>query len=109
MSAIRRGEIVRIVGHRRPIGHEIKKDRPWVVLSPDSINASETTVLAAPLSRGSHPYPYRVACTVDGLENHIVLDQLDCFHFRRLRRSSGAVSPQALKAALATLREMFAE
>ncbi len=109
MSTIRRGDIVRVVGHRRPIGNAIKKDRPWVILSPDSINASETTLLAAPLSRGGHPYPYRVACTVDGVLNHIVLDQLDCFHFRRLRRSAAAISPQALKVALATLREMFAE
>lgn len=109
MSTIRRGDVVRFAGRRRPIGNEIKKDRPWVILSPDSINAAETTVLAAPLSRGSHPYRYRVACTVDGVPNHIVLDQLDCFHSRRLRRTAAAISPHALKAALAGLREMFAE
>jgi mRNA interferase MazF len=109
MNTIRRGDVVWFARQRRPIGNEIKKDRPWVVLSPDQLNGSEFTVIAAPLSRGRHAYPYRVACTLDGVANHIVLDQIQCFHYRSVRARTGAISPQALKLALASLREMFEE
>lgn len=109
MSTIRRGDVVRFSGHRRPIGNEIKKDRPWVVLSPDQLNAGEFTLIMAPLSRGSHPYPSRIACTFDGVAQHIILDQLATTHYRRVRERLGAISPQALKTALAGLRQMFEE
>jgi len=108
MSAFRRGDVV-TVSRRRPIGNEIKKDRPWVVLSPDGMNEAEFTLIVAPLTRGMHPYPSRIPCTFDGAAGHIVLDQVQTMTFRGVRRRLGAISPQALKAALAGLREMFAE
>ena len=105
---IRRGDVVRL---RRPkaTGNEIKKDRPWVVLTPDDMNRAEFTIIVAPLTRGSHPYRYRVECAFGGAASHIVLDQIETVHFRRVRKRLGAVSPQALSGALAKLREMFAE
>ena len=66
-------------------------------------------LIVAPLTRGAHPYPSRVACMFDGAPNHIVLDQMTAVTFRRVRQKIGAVSPQALGHALATLREMFEE
>jgi len=108
MTTYRRGDVVRVTMQRRT-GHEIRKDRPWVVLSPDSMNDSHALLIVAPLTRGAHPYPSRVACMFDGAPNHIVLDQMTAVTFRRVRQKIGAVSPQALGHALATLREMFEE
>ena len=66
-------------------------------------------VIVAPLSTGRHPYPYRVPCTFGGKAHHIVLDQMTAVTYRRVRQKIGAVSPQALRDVLATLREMFEE
>jgi hypothetical protein len=38
-----------------------------------------------------------------------VLDQMTAVTYRRVRQKIGAVSPQALRDVLATLREMFEE
>lgn len=108
MSSFRRGDVLS-VSMPRAVGNEIKKDRPWVVLSPDGMNEVEFTLIVAPLTRGHHSYPARVPCTFDGGTNYIVLDQVQTVTFRRVRRRLGAISPQALRTALATLREMFAE
>lgn len=42
------------------IGHEIKKTRPCVIISPDEMNDSIQTVIIAPMTTQSHPYPTRV-------------------------------------------------
>jgi mRNA interferase MazF len=108
VSTYRRGDVVRVT-MTRAAGHEVRKDRPWVVLSPDSMNDSQIGMILAPLTRGTHPYPSRIPCAFNGVENHIVLDQIRTATIGRVRKKVGAVSPQALKAALATLREMFEE
>ncbi len=108
MSVIRRGDVVSL-SMPRAVGNEIKKDRPWVVLSPDSMNEAEFALMVAPLSTGRHPYPSRIACTFDGEAQHIILDQVMTAHIRRARKRLGAIAPQALGVALACLREMFAE
>ena len=108
MTTYRRGDVVRVT-MPRSTRNEIRKDRPWVVLTPDSYNESEFVVIVAPLSTGRHPYPYRVPCTFGGKANHIVLDQMTAVTYRRVRQKIGAVSPQALRDVLGTLREMFEE
>lgn len=105
---IKRGDVVRL-RRRHPVGTEIKKDRPWVVLSPNEINAAAGALIVAPLTKGVHPYMFRVPCTFAGEVSHIVLDQLLTVHHRRVYRRIGALSPQALRHALAALREMFEE
>jgi len=105
---LQRGDVVRLRG-RHPTGNEIKKDRPWVVVSPSDINNQLGTLMVAPLTKGMHPYRFRVQCTFAGAPSHIVLDQLTTVHHRRVYRRDGAVSPQALRQALAVLREMFAD
>ena len=42
------------------IGHEIKKSRPCIILSPDEMNKYISTVIIAPMTTQSHPYPSRV-------------------------------------------------
>ena len=45
------------------VGKELKKTRPCVVVSPDELNQTLSTVLVAPLTTGGHPYPMRIPCT----------------------------------------------
>lgn len=56
------------------IGHEIKKTRPCVVISPDEMNQHISTVIIAPLTSKSRGYPTRVSVNVQGKDGWIVLD-----------------------------------
>lgn len=71
----RRGE-VHLVALSPTRGQEIRKTRPGVVVSPDELNAHLGTFLAAPITTGGHPYPFRVECTFQGRDGFIVLDQV---------------------------------
>ncbi len=44
-------------------GSEINKTRPCIIVSPDESNRNLKTVLAAPLTSTTRPYPTRVDCT----------------------------------------------
>ena len=43
------------------IGHEIKKTRPCLVISPDEMNHNIDTVIIAPMTTKSHAYPTRAS------------------------------------------------
>lgn len=88
-------------------GDEIQKTRPCVVVSPDEINAHSRTVIVAPLTTGSHVYPFRVPCRFAGRKGHMVLDQIRTVDCERLVRKLGRISSATLQQALEILQEMF--
>ncbi len=90
-------------------GREIKKTRPCVVVSPDELNANIQTYIVAPLTTGSHAYPFRVACQFQGKSGHVVLDQIRTVDRARLVKGLGSISPQTLEKSLAILKEMFTQ
>ena len=59
-----------------PVGSEIQKTRPCVVVSPDEMNAHLRTVIVAPMTTGSRPAGFRVPLTFQGKQGLIMLDQL---------------------------------
>ena len=89
-------------------GKEIRKTRPCVVVSPDDLNAHIGTFIVAPLTTGSHPYPFRVACRFQGNAGHIVLDQVRTIDRGRLLERLGAIDSEELAESLAVLQAMFA-
>ena len=90
------------------VGREIKKARPCLVVSPDELNAGLNTVLIAPMTTGSHPYPFRTPCRFQGKAGHVVLDQLRVADRTRLVKRLGTLDRETLDRALGILREMFA-
>ncbi|MGE0555688.1 MAG: type II toxin-antitoxin system PemK/MazF family toxin [Gemmatimonadales bacterium] len=101
-----RGDIY-LVNLDPTVGREIRKTRPCVVVSPDELNAHLATFIVAPLTTGSHRYPFRIPCKVAGKAGHIVLDQLRTVDRRRLARRIGRLSAVALTSTLTALQEMF--
>jgi len=89
------------------IGHEIKKTRPCVVISPDEMNHYVGTVLIAPMTTKGRDYPTRVTCTFHGVEGQVVLDQLRTVDKARLVKKLGRLSPPAAERVLDILIEMF--
>jgi mRNA interferase MazF len=89
-------------------GAEIRKARPCVVVSPDEMNAHLRTFIVAPLTTGSHAYPFRTPCRFMGRKGHIVLDQLRTVDQERLLEHLGTLPAATLGRTLAILCEMFA-
>jgi mRNA interferase MazF len=58
------------------IGSEIKKTRPCLVISPDEINDNLRTIVIAPMTTKSKPYPTRVKVRYNNQTGWIVIDQI---------------------------------
>jgi len=58
------------------IGSEMKKTRPCVVLSPNEMNKYLQTIVVAPMTSNSKPYPTRVEVTHIATKGWIVIDQI---------------------------------
>jgi mRNA interferase MazF len=104
---LRRGDVF-LVSLDPTRGGEIRKTRPCVVVSPDELNAHLQTFIVAPLTTGSHPYPFRVPCRFEGRAGYIVLDQIRTVDRERLVRKLGKLAPSTLRRTLTILQDMFA-
>jgi mRNA interferase MazF len=91
------------------VGHEIKKMRPCLVISPNEMNHHIRTVIVAPMTTKGRPYPTRVPCKFKGKLGHVVLDQLRTVDSGRLARKLGTISKKTASEVLAVLQEMFSE
>jgi mRNA interferase MazF len=89
-------------------GFEIQKTRPCLVISPDEMNQHLRTVVIAPMTTVSRPYPTRVAVRFQGKRGQVALDQLRAVDRQRLVKMLGAVSGKTAQDISATLLEMFA-
>ncbi|MGQ0720745.1 MAG: type II toxin-antitoxin system PemK/MazF family toxin [Candidatus Eiseniibacteriota bacterium] len=107
VTDVRRGQVY-LVSLDPTIGREIKKTRPCVVVSPDELNAHMQTCIVAPLTTGSHTYPFRVSCQFQGKGGHVVLDQIRTVDRARLVKRLGRLSSRAVERSLVVLGEMFA-
>ncbi|MCJ7611312.1 MAG: type II toxin-antitoxin system PemK/MazF family toxin [Candidatus Aminicenantes bacterium] len=73
------------------IGHEIKKVRPCVVLSPNEMNFNIDTVIIAPMTTKSRNYPTRIKINFEGKTGWIVLDQIRAIDKIRLKEKAGSL------------------
>jgi mRNA interferase MazF len=91
------------------VGHEIKKVRPCLVISPDEMNHHIRTVIIAPMTTRGRAYPTRVPCKIKGKSGQVVLDQLRTVDSARLTSKLGRISEKIGSEVLAVLQEMFAK
>jgi len=89
-------------------GHELRKTRPAIIVSPDELNRRLATVIIAPLTTQSHTYPFRVPCHVDSRDGYIILDQLRTIDKGRLGDYLGILDQDTQSATLRALAAMFA-
>ena len=66
------------------IGSEMKKTRPCVVLSPDEMNKYLQTIVIAPLTGSSKPYPTRVEVKHKATKGWIAIDQIRTINRMRI-------------------------
>lgn len=91
------------------VGHEIKKTRPCVVISPDEMNCAIRTVIIAPLTSRSHKYPTRVQLSFQGTKGWIVLDQVRTIDQQRMIRELGRIGEPVIREVKKIIREMLVD
>ena len=90
------------------VGSEIQKTRPCVIISPPEMHDHLRTVLAAPMTTGNRPAPYRVPLRFDDRSGLILLDQIRALDKQRLVKRLGTVGAQTLNLTLDRLQAVFA-
>ncbi len=91
------------------IGHEIKKTRPCLIISPDEMNRHIATIIIAPMTTKCRPYPSRTNCHFQGKDGQIALDQIRTIDKDRLVKKLGKIDANTKREVLALLLEMFTE
>lgn len=91
------------------VGHEIKKTRPCLVISPNEMNHHISTVIVAPMTTKGRKYPTRISCSFQGKKGQIVLDQIRTIDKRRLVKKLGTLNKTTQLKTLNLLQELFAK
>jgi len=89
-------------------GHEIKKTRPCLIISPNEMNKHIRTVIIAPMTTTGKAYPTRISTSFQGKKGQIVLDQIRTVDKKRLVKVLGKIDATTADSVLETLAEMFA-
>ncbi len=90
-------------------GHEIRKTRPCVIISPDEMNHHIGTVIVAPMTTKGRDYPTRIPLTFQRKKGQIVLDQIRAVDKTRLVKHLGKLDKVTAARVLGVLQEMFTE
>jgi mRNA interferase MazF len=91
------------------IGHEIKKTRPCVIISPDEMNQHIATIIIAPMTTKAHAYPTRVPLTFEGKKGWIVLDQIRTVDKKRAIKKIGDLNSNKIAEVKNVINEMLVE
>ena len=90
------------------VGHEMKKTRPCMLVSPDDLNKSLGTVIVAPITSTSKHYGYRVPMMLKNIQGSVALDQIRVVDKSRLKKLMGTANHKVAVRVLEVLTEMFA-
>ena len=91
------------------IGHEIKKSRPCVIISPDEMNKYTSTLIIAPMTTMSHSYPTRVFVRFGEKDGWVVLDQIRTIDKRRLIKKLGKIDNKTIQQIKSVLKETLVD
>ncbi len=91
------------------VGHEIKKSRPCLVVSPLEMNRNLKTIMIAPMTTKSHDYPSRVALRFEGKQAWIVLDQIRTVDRGRLVKELGKLDLRHVRKVKDVIQEMLVD
>ncbi|WP_374444886.1 type II toxin-antitoxin system PemK/MazF family toxin [Epilithonimonas sp.] len=91
------------------VGSEIKKTRPCVVISPNEMNKFLNTIVIAPMTSSSKPYPTRVEVQTNNKKGWVVIDQIRTVDRRRITKIFGKLSDNEIIEVKNVLKETFVD
>ncbi len=91
------------------IGSEMKKTRPCAVISPNEMNKYLQTIVVAPLTSSSKPYPTRVEIKQTKTKGWVVLDQIRTVDRTRIIKKLGSLTTSEIEAVKSVIMEIYVE
>ena len=91
------------------VGSEIKKTRPCIVISPDEMNKYLQTIVIAPLTSTSRPYPTRIELKQAKTKGWIVLDQIRTIDRIRITKKLGKLTASEIESVKAVIQETYVD
>lgn len=91
------------------IGSEIKKTRPCVVVSPNEMNKYLQTIVIAPMTSSSKPYPTRVEIRHKHTKGWIVIDQIRTIDRMRIVKRFESLTDKEIEKVKKIIQETFVE
>ena len=90
-------------------GTEMKKTRPCAIISPDEMNRHLRTIVVAPITSTSKPYPTRLPVNSGKVNGWLVLDQIQTIDRLRIINSLDILSPAEITKTKAILKETYVD
>ena len=90
-------------------GSEIKKTRPCVIISPDEMNGHLRTIIIAPMTTQSKPYPTRIKVKHNEKIGWVVIDQIRTIDKQRVIKILGDLTEKEISTVKIIIRETFVE
>jgi mRNA interferase MazF len=92
-----------------PAGAEIANTRPCVVVSPDEMNRYLRTLVVAPMTRRTRPYPTRVRVRHNLETGWIVADQVTTIDRRKVKKVLGKLTQPEIRRLKHVIRETYVD
>jgi len=87
----------------------MKKARPCVIISPNEMNKYLQTIVIAPMTSNSKPYPTRVEVKHDKKKGWIVLDQIRTVDRQRIVKILDNLIEKEISAVKAVFKETYVD
>ena len=91
------------------MGSEMKKTRPCVIISPDEMNKYLQTIVIAPMTSTSKPYPTRMEIKNSKTKGWIVLDQIRTVDRKRIIKVLGSLTEKELNTLKMIIKEIYVD
>lgn len=91
------------------IGSEMRKTRPYVVLSPNEMNRYLQTIVVAPMTSSSKPYPTRVEVKHKETKGWIAIDQIRTIDRKRIVKLFETLTHKEIQKVKDVIRETFVD
>lgn len=108
MEQISQYEIV-LVNLDPTVGSEMKKTRPCVILSPNEMNKYLQTIVVAPMTSSSKPYPTRVEVNHKATKGWIAIDQIRTIDRIRIVKHFETLTDKEIDQVKSVIKETFVD
>ena len=108
MEQINQYDIV-LVNLDPTLGSEMKKTRPCVVLSPNEMNKFLQTIVVAPMTSSSKPYPTRIEVKQQATKGWISIDQIRTIDRIRIVKCFGTLTSKEIEQVKNVIKETFVD
>ena len=90
-------------------GSEIKKTRPCLIISPNEMNKYLQTIVVAPITTSSKPYPTRVEVKHNKSKGWVVIDQIRTVDRTRILKTFDFLTSDEISRIKAVIQETFVD